>query len=323
VQLERGDQLALVADIGGTNARFALAPLGGALELQDARTFKTADHPSMEAAAATFLRDLGVRVDRGVLAVAGAASGRRVSFTNCPWVIDLDSAPKTLGLSALHLVNDFAANARAACELGPDDVEMIGPALCNWGAAGTSTVVGPGTGLGMGSFHRGRRDIAILQGEGGHVGFAPGSPLEQQVLTALARRFGRVSWERLLCGPGLVNLHAALAEAEGRPDERLTAEQITSSADPAAQRTVALFCELLGAYAGDTVLMLGAWNGVYLTGGVLDSMRGPLRAGGFRRRFEDKGRFRPHLEATPSMVVDRPNLGLLGAAAFARDEAGL
>jgi glucokinase len=309
---------ALVGDIGGTNARFALAPLDPRGGLSWVRSLKTADYAGLNDAVGAYLAHFNVSIARCVLAVAGAPQGRTLRLTNCSWVIDMDGPPGAIASAQYRIVNDFAANAQAVADLRADDVEMIGEAERRWDAPGVSAILGPGTGLGMGALSRQGRETIVLPSEGGHVGFAPSSPLEQELLTVLSRRFGRVSWERLLCGPGLVNLYEALGEIEGRPVEAATAEQITASQDGPARRAVTLFCELLGSYAGDAVLMLGAWNGAFLTGGVLDAMRPVLRSGGFRRRFEDKGRFGQHLRATPVMMVDRPNLGLAGAAAFAR-----
>jgi glucokinase len=171
---------------------------------------------------------------------------------------------------------------------------------------------------------RGERVFA-LNTEGGHVSFAPGDELEIEILRRLMARFGRVSNERLLCGSGLENLYRALCEIDGRALDLTTPEQITAAAHdgaPAAERALALFCELLGAAAGDLVLAFGAWQGVYLTGGLTPLLLPWLQRGGFRRRLEDKGRHSDAMRQVPTVAVSEPDAGLLGAAAAGIQAAG-
>ena len=184
-------------------------------------------------------------------------------------------------------------------------------------------VVGPGTGLGVGALLIRDGRAIELQTEGGHQSFAPGTAEEDAVLARLRARFGRVSNERLVCGAGLLNLYSALCEIADRAPAATTQEAVSAAAtdgtDPQAVRAVELFCELLGAIAGDLVFAFGAWDGVYLTGGLLAPMLPWIRQGGFRRRFEDKGRFSATLAKIPTVAIHHPNTGLLGAAAIALD----
>jgi glucokinase len=166
--------------------------------------------------------------------------------------------------------------------------------------------------------------LHALETEGGHASFAPGDAEELEILRRLAARFGHVSNERVLCGSGLVNLYCTLCEIDGADARCETPEQITASAntDPLCRRAVERFCALLGAVAGDLILTFGAWDGVYLTGGLAPQLLPWIEAGGFRRRFEDKGRLGPSVARVPSAVVVHADAGLLGAAAQAMIEAG-
>jgi glucokinase len=188
----------------------------------------------------------------------------------------------------------------------------------------TFAIVGPGTGLGVGALLVREGHVTALETEGGHMSFAPGNEEEIEILRRLAARFGRVSNERLLCGSGLVNLYGVLCEMAGMRAQLLAPEEITQRADSDAmcRRAVERFSELLGAVAGDLVLAFGAWDGVYLTGGLAPQLAPWLQQGGFRWRFEDKGRFSATMTRVPTSVVLRADAGLLGAAAHALIESG-
>lgn len=311
----------LVADIGGTNARFALASLEGPLGLTAPVAFRVADFPDIAAAIRAFLDRAGASAPRtGLLAVAAAPDGDRVALTNAPWRFSLPETARALGLSQLFAVNDFAANAWALPHLAANQVIAVGPhglpAL-----AGTAAILGPGTGLGVGAVHRDASGRTIvLETEGGHIDYAPVDETEEKVFRDLRARFGRVSYERLLCGEGLVNIHRALTGGAAP----VAPEAITGRAasDPEAARSVRLFCEVLGSFAGNAALMLGAWNAIFLAGGLVAAVADELMAGGFRRRFEAKGRFAPTVAGIPTLIVAEPWLGLLGAAAALRARAG-
>lgn len=305
----------LVADIGGTNARFALvADRGGARQLIEPRTLRTADYEILPDAVAAYVAAVGLDAPprRAVLAVAGAARGDDVRVTNCPWHFSIAATRVALGLDDLAVINDFAANGWALTELLPEDLSAIGPALPAH-ATGRFAVLGPGTGLGVCAVRvdaDGRR--TVLESEGGHAGFAPDSEEEIAVLTALRRRFGRVSYERLLSGAGLANIYEALG-GETLPPEGVTARAAAS--DPRAAKAIDMFCAVLGGFAGDAALMFGAWDGIYLAGGMLHPLADALQRGGFRRRFESKGRFAALLAEVPTFVIRHPQVGLIGAAA--------
>ncbi|KAF1693249.1 glucokinase [Pseudoxanthomonas daejeonensis] len=317
----------LIADIGGTNARFALADPHAAVPLLDdsVREFAVADFPSLADAARHYLEQVGAHASRGVFAVAGRVDGDEARITNHPWVISRSRTCEMLGFDQVHLLNDFAAQAMAISLYRPEDVVQIGGA--GWIPAApdqprTYAVLGPGTGLGVGGLVVRDGRCYPLETEGGHVSFPPGTPEEIRILEILSAQFGRVSNERLICGPGLVNIHRALCEIAGVDPGLLEPKDITARAaqgDALGMRAVDVFCAVFGAIAGDLVLTLGAWDGVFLTGGLVPKMLDSLRHSGFRQRFEYKGRFSPNMSRVPSLAVMHPRAGLLGAAAYAVD----
>jgi len=320
----------LLADIGGTNARFALADCDNAAPLSNdsVREYAVADFPSLADAAGHYLAETGAKAANGVFAVAGRVDGDEARITNHPWVISLARTRDALGFHGLKLVNDFAAQAMAASLLTPTDVVAIGGA--QWSPAPLSeprtyAVIGPGTGLGVGGLviRDGRR--YPLETEGGHVSFPPGTPEEIEILERLSAQFGRVSNERLICGPGLVNIHRALSEIAGEDPGPMQPADVTALAaagDLRCMRTLDVFCAVFGAIAGDLVLTTGAWDGVFLTGGLVPKLLSNLQHSGFRQRFEHKGRFSAAMARTPTLAIVHPQPGLLGAAAFAVEAFG-
>lgn len=321
----------LLADVGGTNVRFALADPTRAQPLlgDSIRRYRVADHASFTDAALTYLGDSGAAPRRGVFAFAGQIRGGEVQVTNHEWTVVRERVRGELALESLHLINDFAAMSLCVPLLAASDVHPIGAtALPSFDGLRPRTfaVVGPGTGLGVGALLLRDGRFTALETEGGHISFAPRTELEVEILRRLQARYGRVSNERLLCGSGLSNLHEALGEIHGTFIERLSPEEITwratAGADPACENAIELFCELLGAVAGDFVLAFGAWDGVYLAGGLPPLLRGWLDRGGFRRRFEDKGRFAEQLMRAPTLAILHPDAGLLGAAVSATADTG-
>lgn len=325
----------LLADIGGTNARFALADTAAAMPLLDesVREYAVADFPSLGDAAQhyldaiepTTLDDAGIR--RGVFAVAGRVEGDQARITNHPWVISRSRTQAALGFDDLQLINDFAAQAMAVLLLGGDALVPIGGASARPFSAGVDrnyAVIGPGTGLGVGALIVRDGRAYPLETEGGHVSFPPGTPEEIEILERLSAQFGRVSNERLICGPGLVNIHRALSEIAGEDPGPMRPIDITERAargDVRCMRAVDVFCAVFGAIAGDLVLTTGSWDGVYLTGGLVPKMLHALQHSGFRQRFEHKGRFSSNMAAVPTLAVVHPQPGLLGAAALALQPA--
>lgn len=325
MMMELRSELGLVADIGGTNVRFALVPTSddAPLTLQNVNRYQTADYASFAEAAAIYLRD-HCRAGRprcAAIAVAGIVRGDQVRITNCPWQFTLSGLRHDLDLQHLHALNDFAAVAHAVPALQPHEQIALGG---HWSAPvperGSFAVLGPGTGLGVGGVRRAASEWLVLDSEGGHCAFAPVGEEELALLADLQRRFGRVSYERLLSGQGLANIYAALKHngAEALPPEQITALALGRQ-DATCGKAVRMFCEVLGSFAGDTALMLGAWDGVYLAGGLIDVLREPLCAlRSFRERFEAKGRFASALASVPTFAIAHPNPGLLGASVALR-----
>lgn len=326
---DQGERV-LLADIGGTNARFALCEVTAAVPLieDSVREYHVAAFPSLAEAARHYLRETGANARNGVFAVAGRVDGDEARITNHPWVISLARTRQALAFEQLMLVNDFAAQAMAVSLLTPADVVAIGGA--RWMPAPlaqprTYAVIGPGTGLGVAGLviRDGKR--YALETEGGHASFPPGTPEEIEILQKLSEQFGRVSNERLICGPGLVNLYRALSEIAGEDPGPLQPEDVTARAaagDPRCMRTLDVFSAVFGAISGDLVLTMGAWDGVFLTGGLVPKLLSSLQHSGFRQRFEHKGRFSPAMARVPTLANIHPRPGLLGAAAYAVEAYG-
>lgn len=320
---------ALLADIGGTNARFALADTTAAMPLLDAsiRDYRVREFDSLADAAQRYLADIGASAERAYFAVAGRVDGDSVRMTNHHWHVGLHATRTQLGLTQLRVMNDFYALAMGVPLLA-------GPALVEVGSTKAApsprsdrvwAVIGPGTGLGWAALIQSGDRYQVLETEGGHIGFAPRSPEEAALLAQLHQRFPRVSNERLVCGVGLSNIHQALASMAGTDVPALRPEEITAGArergDPLCVRTLEFFVRVFGAVAGDAVLGFGAWDGVYLAGGLVPHLLPWLQTPAFRERFEDKGRFQDSMQRVPTIAIMHPQPGLLGAAAVAQREA--
>ena len=296
--------LCLVADIGGTHARFALSD--GALRAP--MSLPSREFASLADAAKTYLGRTGAKPSRAAFAVAGPVGRGRIVLTNLGWSFSADELTAALGMP-VTLVNDFEAIALAVPQLAACDLVTIGPDIEGEKGA-TVAVVGPGTGFGVAGWSHGR----ALVTEGGHADFAPADDAEIEILKFLRGRFGHVSWERVLSGPGLVNLYEAMS---GR--ETLLPQQITARVgfDPLCTEVFARFCAILGSAAGDIALTMGARGGVLIAGGILPAMREPFATSGFRARFDAKGRFASYLKAIPTRLIVQEHAGLIGASAAA------
>jgi glucokinase len=312
----------LVADVGGTNIRFGLARSGhdGAVALDQIRALRVDSFPTPAAATRLYLDGVGVEPAGAIYAVAGPTDGESAQLTNHRWSFVASALRATLGVPTVALINDFAAVAHALPALTGADLSTLGPEL-RPAAAGPRTyaVLGPGTGLGVGALTMRRGVPLVLETEAGHASLAPETAEEMAVLAHLGRRYGRVSWERALCGSGLVDLYHALASLQGTPvDATMTPETVTeranAHADPHCVRAIEVFCGLLGAFAGDMTLTFGAWDGVFLAGGLPVPLASWLETGAFRQRFENKGRFAAKMAQVPVALIRHPYPGLLGAA---------
>jgi len=307
----------LVADIGATNARFGLvSPKRVVLHT---RTLAVADHPTIADAIAIYLGERGAlpMPHQGALAIASAITGDRVAMTNHPWSFSISALKSQFGFDRLEVINDFTALALALPHLSPADRQPVGggdPVI------GTPIgVLGPGSGLGVSGLVPSRAEWISLSSEGGHATMAPASDRESAVLDHMRRHFDHVSAERVLSGPGLVNLYNTLAALDGVSSRGYTAAQITDpgigAADPLCAEATSLFCAMLGTMAANLALTLGARGGIYIGGGVVPRLGQRFAESPFRARFEAKGRFSHYLAAIPTWVVTHPLPAFLGCAA--------
>ncbi|HWK46554.1 MAG TPA: glucokinase [Stellaceae bacterium] len=321
-----GPRRRLVGDIGGTNARFAIAQDG---KLGDIRVLPAVEHPTLEHAVKAFLAMVPAaeQPHEAAFAVAGPVTGDRMAFTNHAWSFSIAELRTALGLERLQIVNDFSANALAVPYLADSELQRIG--------GGTAVpdqpigILGPGTGLGVSGLipvppsaqaevKPPARRWVPLAGEGGHITMAARTDQESRLLDHLRSRFDHVSAERVLSGQGLVHIYEGLAALEGKPSTGYTPAQITDPAqgasDPLCNAAVEMFCAMLGTVASDLALTLGARGGIYLAGGILPRLGTRLIASPFRGRFEAKGRFSPYLQAIPTRLITHPSPAMVGLA---------
>jgi glucokinase len=304
----------LIGDIGATNARFALVDGDG--RIARTRVLACDDYATIEDALASYLGEdrLEPAPLEAALAVASPVTGDAITLTNHPWSFTVSGLRGHFALDRLLVVNDFTANALAMPHIPAGERVAVGG-----GTAVPDTpigVLGPGSGLGVSGLVPTPAGWVALRSEGGHATMAPADVRESAVLDRMRRRFDHVSAERVLSGPGLVNLYNILAEIEGVPAAPFTPAQIADrhigESDPLAREALALFCAMLGTAAGNLALTLGARGGIYIAGGIVPRLGASFAESNFRRRFEAKGRFQPYLAAIPTYVVTHPIPAFLG-----------
>jgi glucokinase len=315
-------------DIGGTHARFAHAEIGvdGAITLGEPVTLKTSDYVSLNTAWDDFVRKSDRPVPKNVaIAIAGPVNGETVRMTNNSWVLHTGRLDEQLGLDQVTLINDFGAVAHAAARADASEfVPLAGPDR-PLPETGTISVIGPGTGLGVAHFHRYPGGYHVQATEGGHIDFAPVDAIDDAMLARLRARHRRVSVERIVAGPGIVEIYAALAALEGRPasdqDDKTIWQAGLERSDPIAVAAIDRFCMALGSVAGDYALAHGA-SGVVIAGGLGYRIRETLIQSAFAERFRFKGRYEQMMAGIPVKLITHPQPGLFGAAAaFAREHA--
>ncbi|TCT25879.1 glucokinase [Thermomonas haemolytica] len=327
--------LALVGDIGGTNARFALVDLAApSIELHASKSLPNAEFASLQHAIEHYLAEVRETPARAALAVACPVGSDEIRLTNRAWSFSRSELQRTLGLAELRMLNDFGAVAWAVPALAEEHlVTLHGDPQAP--LQGPVSVLGPGTGLGVallvGDPDRGWQ---VVETEGGHVGFAPIGDEERAIAAWLTAQHGRTSTERLLCGKGLSEIDLVLRGAAvppaatllpgesslRRPTLREPAEIVAAALDghdQAARRALARFCAVLGSVAGDCALIHGARR-VVIAGGIVPRFLPFLRSSAFRERFLAKGRMATLLEAVPIQIITHPHPGLLGAACALR-----
>ena len=306
----------LLADIGGTNARFALEIAPGCVVAQ--QTLACADYPRFEDAARAYLDATAAGASHAVIAIANPVAGDAIKMTNHDWAFSIAAARRELRLATLLVVNDFTALAMALPALGPGDLFKVGGGHAL--AGGVLGLVGAGTGLGVsGLVPAGGRWVA-LQSEGGHVAFSPSDEREVTVLRYLWQRYDHVSAERMVSGPGIALIREALAGSRALAVEPLSTaaivERALDNSDPLCRESLDCFSGMLGTVAANLAVTLGATGGIYIGGGVVPRL-GPYFAGSpFRARFEKKGRFSAFAAQIPTLLITASCPALLGAAAI-------
>jgi glucokinase len=314
----------LLADVGGSNARFAWLP-GPNLPPEHVRTLAVSEHPQLSDAVEAYLEGLrhatgqrGICPRSAALAVATAVQGDFVHFTNSGWSFSRQAFAQELGLEGpLLVLNDFEALALSlprlrqgqwlAMEGGPP---MLGLPLA---------VVGPGTGLGVAGLLPCKGAWMAVPGEGGHATLAPFDDYEAQLLQAARQEFAHVSAERFLSGVGLPVLYRASAAVLGQRavadvDGRWIVERALAQDDRLAEAVIDTFCKMLGTFAGSVALTFGAQGGLFIGGGIVPRLGARFFASGFRERFTAKGRFSDYLRATPTPLITDTLAALDGAA---------
>ena len=315
-----GKAVRLVADIGGTNARFALVA-DGSSQPQQEQVMRCAEYEGLEQAIHRYLADHGNPVIReAALDVATGITGDLVQLTNGPWGFSIEETRRALALDRLHVINDFTALARSVPTLQPHELQQVGGGEP---VAGTAiAVIGPGTGLGVSGLLPAGADWSALQGEGGHTAFSPTTEREIDVLRWLMQRFEHVSTERVVSGMGLENLYQALCALDHTKTQQLNPAQITEAGlaglEVHCREALDMFCAILGAAAANLVVTLGARAGCYIGGGIVPRLGEYFARSPFRARFERKGRFSSYIAAVPTYVILAETPALRGLATLFR-----
>ncbi len=328
----------LIADIGGTNARFALAPIklkkpsqGFTLseeELIHSKTLDGENYDNIHGAVTDYLSGLPESIDRpthGVLAIACPTDQDQITMTNHTWSFKVSELKTFLGFETLIFINDYHALANSLPHLGSTGALQIGEGTPEKGSP--MLVTGPGTGLGAGGLAFDKHNSPItLPGEGGHMHFAATNDDEIQILKFLLTKYERVSAERLLSGMGLENIYQAYCHIDGVQFNELSAPEVTrhavDSTNEQCKKAFTTFCSVLGSFAGDAAMLSGAKGGVFIAGGILPRFIDFFQSSEFRKRFEDKGRMRSFVENIPTYLIVSSQPGLIGSAAVLNHEVG-
>lgn len=319
----------LIGDIGGTNARFAMAKADSP-EYFSEQTLTCADYATADSAIQHYLDAIGAPTPQAIcLAAAGPIVDQQVRFTNNPWTLAVSDLQGVFDIESVRLLNDFEAIAYCVPFLSEKQLLTIGlpdprPLDAEHFIVG---VIGPGTGLGTVGLRKFAEHYIPIVSEAGHVGFAPETHVQMDILARLRERFDRVSAERVVSGPGLENLYWALCGIHGDKRGRLSAAQIFATSandrDPRAIEAVETFFEILGQVAGDLALTLRAADGIFIAGGVARRYPERLTNSRFRSGFEAKGRYRTIMERIPTQLITHEQPGLLGAAYCVRELANM
>ena len=306
----------LLADVGGTNVRFAVLADGAIGPIEH---FRVAEYPRFEDALTAYLNAANERasVRNGIFAVAGVVKGERCALTNNDWIVDGGQLRTGFGFRDVKLINDFEAVAWSLPHLADRDLRKLGGGRQ---AGSLMLALGPGTGLGVAAYVPQAGGL-VLHSEGGHVTLAGGSPREDAIIALLRSRFGHVSAERVLSGPGLQNLYRTIAALDGLSLPEMRASEISRAAIAGTNATsrdaLDIFCAVLGDVAGNFALAFGSQGGVFLGGGIVPHMRDYLPGSQFRARFDAKGRTSAYVEAIPVYLILHDDPAFIGLKSLA------
>ncbi len=316
----------LVADIGGTNARFGVI-LSGDQKITQEFHHSVREYPKFSQVISALFSEIRISLglkyapQRICFAVACPADSEHISFTNSHWEFSKTDLFCELGCQELEIINDFEAVAHGISELKLSDHIKIGGGsrVENFPMA----ILGPGTGLGVSAIVPFKNGYHVIESEGGHADFAPVGDVQTSVLSYLVKKYERVSLERLLSGDGLMNIYSALCASRSEDSSFSSSAEVVEAGNkescPISKLTVSLFCEILGSTAGNLALTYGARGGVYIAGGIVPRFKQFFVESGFRRAFENKGRFSSYLAPIPVYLITKVNLGLVGAAKKLRE----
>lgn len=324
----------IAGDMGGTNTRLALVEKeAGQLQIRALELFPSAKYSGLQDVVKEFLAKQQITVAKACIGVAGPVQNGRCNAMNLPWVIDAQEIAEANGIRQVSVINDLEANAYGIDCLGPSDLVTLNAGAS--GAVGNGAVVSAGTGLGEAGMYWDGKHFHPFATEGGHTDFAPRNQLEFELYQYLLKEFDHVSYERIVSGPGLVNIYRFLI-ASGHGEEPAWLAEEMKQADhaacisnaalagrsPVCEQALDLFLELYGTEAGNMALKVMARGGVWLGGGIVVKVLKRLQAtGGFLTAFCGKGRLRRLMEDIPVRVILNDKTALLGAARFALDLA--
>ncbi|MCL1125273.1 glucokinase [Shewanella surugensis] len=305
----------LVADVGGTNIRIAIAYKS---ELNHIETYKCAEFSSLEAAINHYIEQNQLTVNKACICIAGAVNDEEIKMTNMDWRFSAHSIEKRCAINKVHLINDYHAIAMSLPHLS--STQLITMSKRKGQAHAPKMVCGPGTGLGIAQLVPIGEQYHCISGEGGHIAFAPTTEQQMHVLAYLFGQHKRVSIERLLSGQGIVNIYQALAAQASQHPQPFDAKDITDAfinqADTLCVESVTLFLEILAQFLGDLVLMNGAFGGVYISGGIMPRIIEHVDLEQFNQCYTHKGRFKEYVDQAPLYLITEPQPGLIGAAAY-------
>ncbi|MFT5134671.1 MAG: glucokinase [Gammaproteobacteria bacterium] len=311
----------VVADVGGTNARFSLVTgqtdASNSLDLSHQQIYLCQDFINFEDLLGGYITSLGdVKPIGAAVAIAGPLLGNKIKMTNLTWEISIDAIQKQFKLEQFRCINDFGALAYSTLQLEQNDVQIIHQGIHNENA--NRAIIGPGTGLGIAGLVRSGDHWMPVAGEGGHMTYAPASKIEMEIRKVIEPGDKHISAERFVSGPGLVNIYKALSLINGTPFEAISPSAISQRAitksDHACEEALKLFCKMLGTVAGNACLVYGAYGGVYLGGGILPKIQSEELLNYIAERFQQKGRLQGLLDKVPLYMLRGEFTALKGVA---------